>query len=132
MAGVGQLDSYWCLWFRLQKTVESPQLQSIMVVDISFVVQRLFPMVLATIETHQLRVDTVVDAPVQVGQIFPVVVQMPIPMVPTARRTMRFPSCWTCGDRCPCGTGRAGHSCRDAEADPHGLVDHGDSPAALR
>ena len=25
----------WCLWFRLQKTVESPQLQSIMVVDIS-------------------------------------------------------------------------------------------------
>ena len=28
--------------------------------------------------------------------------------------------------------GRAGrrHSCRDTEADPHGLVDHGDSPAA--
>ena len=25
----------WCLWFRLQKTVESPQLQSIMVVDVS-------------------------------------------------------------------------------------------------
>ena len=36
------------------------------------------------------------------------------------------------GGRCPCGAGRAGHSCRDAEADPHGLVDHGDSPAALR
>ena len=27
----------WCLWFRLQRTVESPHLQSIKVVDISFV-----------------------------------------------------------------------------------------------
>ena len=53
----------WCLWFRLQITVESPQLQSIKVVDISFVVHRPIPMVLATIETPQLRVDTVVDAP---------------------------------------------------------------------
>ena len=26
----------------------------------------------------------------------------------------------------------AGHSCRGAGADPHGLVDHGDSPVALR
>ena len=36
------------------------------------------------------------------------------------------------GVRCPCYAGRASstgrhHPCRDAEADPHGLVDHGDS-----
>ena len=40
------------------------------------------------------------------------------------------------GDRCPCFAGRASstghhHSCRDAEADPHGLVDHGDSAVTL-
>ena len=35
--------------------------------------------------------DTVVDAPMQVVQIFPVVVQMPIPMVQTVRRTMEIP-----------------------------------------
>ena len=39
------------------------------------------------------------------------------------------------GDRCPCyavrasSTGRL-HPCRDVEADPHGLVDHGDSSLA--
>ena len=32
----------------------------------------------------------------------------------------------------PCCAGCAGHSCRGAEADPHGLVDDGDSPVALR
>ena len=51
-------------------------------------------------------------------------------MLQTFRLTMEIPSCSS--DRCPCGAGRAGHSCRDAEADPHGLVDYGDSPAALR
>ena len=35
----------WCPWSRLQKTAVSPQLQSIQVIDISFVVQRQFPMV---------------------------------------------------------------------------------------
>ena len=45
---------------RLLKTVESPQLQSTKVVDISFAI----PMVLATMETSQLRVDTVVDSPI--------------------------------------------------------------------
>ena len=39
------------------------------------------------------------------------------------------------GDRCPCFAVRAGftgrlHLCRDVEADPHGLVDHGDSALA--
>ena len=58
-----QIDSYViCLWFRLHKIVESPQLQSIKVVEISFGVHRPSPMVLAIIETPQLRVDTVVDA----------------------------------------------------------------------
>ena len=68
-AGMDQIDCSvvrfwrtWCLGFRLQKTVDFPQLQSIKVVDISFVVQRLFPLVLVTTETPQLRVDTVVDA----------------------------------------------------------------------
>ena len=30
----------WCLWFTLQKTLESPQLQSFQAVDISFAAQR--------------------------------------------------------------------------------------------
>ena len=99
----------WCQWFRLQKIVEFPQLQSIKVVDISFVVQRLIPMVLATIQTLQLRVDTVVEAPMQVVQIFPVVVQRPITMVSL---TMEMPplfshgclvwSCLPCLARVPC------------------------------
>ena len=40
-----------------------PQLQSIKVVDICFVVHTLVPMVLLTIEIPQLRMDTVVDTP---------------------------------------------------------------------
>ena len=78
LAGMDQEDSYvarfwrtWCLWFRLPKTVDFPQLQSIKVVDISFVVHRPIPMVLLTIETPQLRMDTVVDVPLlQVVQSF--------------------------------------------------------------
>ena len=69
MGGMDQRDSYvarfwrtWCLWFRLQKTTDFPQWQFIKVVDISFVLQRLIPMVLATIEILQSRVDVVVDA----------------------------------------------------------------------
>ena len=62
-------------------------MQSIKVVDISFVVQKLIPVVLATKKTPQLCVDTVVDAPLQVVQIFPVVVQRRIPVVQTTRRT---------------------------------------------
>ena len=40
-------------WSRLQKTADSPQLQSIQVVDISFVAQRQFPMV----QTSQLTTE---------------------------------------------------------------------------
>ena len=62
--GMVQMDSYvvrfWCLWCRLQKTVESPQLQSIKVVDFFFVVHRPIPMVFATMEIPQLHVDMVV------------------------------------------------------------------------
>ena len=97
-----------------------------------------FPMVQTVCRTKVIPqlLDTVVDAPViQVVQFpviyIPVVAQRLAPMVRTVRLTMRFHSCWT-GDRCPSGAGRAGHSCRDVEADPHGLVDPGDSPAALR
>ena len=36
------------------------------------------------------------------------------------------------GDRCLCCTRRAGHSCRDAEAILHGIVDHRGSPVLLR
>ena len=46
-----------------RKTAEFPQLLSIQLVDISFVVQRPIPMVLVTMEILQLRVDTVVDGP---------------------------------------------------------------------
>ena len=47
----------------VQKTAEFPQLLSMQVVDISFVVQRPISMVLVTMEIPQLRVDTVVDGP---------------------------------------------------------------------
>ena len=36
------------------------------------------------------------------------------------------------GDRRPCCAGCVGHSCRDAEAAPHGPGDDGDSPVAFR
>ena len=45
------------LWFRLQKTAESPQLQFMMVVDVPSVPQRLISMVLATMQIPQLFVD---------------------------------------------------------------------------
>ena len=105
MAGMDQKDSYvarlwqtWCQWFRLQTTVDFPQLQSIKVVDISFVVQRLFSLVFVTVETHQLRVDTVVDAPgFQVTQI---------PMVQIALRTIVVPQLLPGhGGQCPCQAG---------------------------
>ena len=49
--------------YAVQKTVEFPQLLSMQVVDISFVVQRPISMVLVSMEIPQLRVDTVVDGP---------------------------------------------------------------------
>ena len=53
------------LWFELQKTVESPQLQFTKVVDIPFMVPRLIPMVFATIEFPQLQfLSEVIDVPV--------------------------------------------------------------------
>ena len=96
---------------RLQKTVESPQLQSFQVVCFSFAAQRQCLMVQTlcqTIDIPQLlntvadvpvvrsyrfsRADKVVDVPVVHDRAdFPVVVQMPLPMVQTVRRTMVFP-----------------------------------------
>ena len=46
-----------------RKLWQFPQLLSMQVVDISFVVQRPISMVLLTMEIPQLRVDTVVDGP---------------------------------------------------------------------
>ena len=54
-------------------TADFPQLQFIKVVDISFVLQRLIPMVLVTMEIPQLRVDKVVDA-----LFMPVVQTLPV------------------------------------------------------
>ena len=82
-----------------------------------------------------MLLDNVVNAPIlQVVQV----VQFPV--VP--KRLSHGPDCSSDdqdspvagghGDRRPCCAGRARHSCRGAEADPHGLVDHGDSPVALR
>ena len=66
-----------------------------------------------TIVIPPVAVHVVVDVPVMLW------LQVPqVRMVQTMQYTVE--------------TGRAGHSCRDAEADPHGLVDYGDSPAALR
>ena len=78
--------------FLLNTVIDVPVLQVVAVVDISFVTQRLIPMVLVTMEIPQFFFDKAIDAPVaQVVQIFHVVVQMPIPMVQTVRRTMEIP-----------------------------------------
>ena len=76
------------------------------------------------------------DIPQLRRAVFPapshVAVQRPIPVVQTVRRTKEFLQFFINkqGDRCPCCTGRASRcfSCRGAEIDSHGLVDHGDSP----
>ena len=96
MAVMDQKDSQDMVpMVRLQKTVESPQLQSFQVVDISFAAQRqslMVQTVCLTIDIHQLLYK-VVDIPVVHDRAdFPVVVQMPFPMVQTARRTMVFHS----------------------------------------
>ena len=95
MAVMDQKDSQAMVpMVRLQKTVESPQLQSFQVVDISFAAQRqslMVQTVCLTIDVHQLLYK-VVDIPVVHDRAdFPVVAQRPFPMVQTARRTMVFP-----------------------------------------
>ena len=75
LVGMDQMDSYvarfWCLWFRLQKIAEIPQLQFIKVVDTPFVTQRLIPVVLVTKEIPQWGVDKVVDEPLCRTSRFP-------------------------------------------------------------
>ena len=90
------------LGLEVQKTVGLPQLQPYnTVVDISFVVQRLIPMVLVTVETLQWHVDKV-SMHHYAGRLdFPVVVQRQIPMVRT-RRTTEISPVASQGDRCPC------------------------------
>ena len=54
----------------VQKTAEFPQLLSMQIVDISFVVQRPISMVLVTMEIPQFHVDTVVDDPLCSRAVF--------------------------------------------------------------
>ena len=91
LADMPVVHNHRCLWFRLQKNCGFPQVQFIKVVDISFVLQRLIPMVLATIQLPQLRVDKVIDVPVHRSARRRLCRQ--IPMVQTALRTMVFRSC---------------------------------------
>ena len=101
----------WCATtgasgFEVQKTVGSPQLHFyITVVDISFVAQRLFPMVLAIMEIPQWCVDQVIDVPVGGSMVQKLVIrscssskivdflfvpQRQLPMVPPFRKTIEF------------------------------------------
>ena len=62
------------------ETVDSPQLQSIQVVDISFVAQRQFPMVQTIQQTIELSLSFVFGGRCPCLQVhFPVVVQRQIP-----------------------------------------------------
>ena len=83
MAGMYQKDSPVTVRFRLQKTVESPQLQSIQVVDISFAGAEAVshgPDFRQTIDIL-LLLYKVVDVPVSIVQVhFPVVAQRLFPM----------------------------------------------------
>ena len=94
-----------------------PQLQFFHVVDFPVVVQRLIPTVQTLRRTRgipQLLLNTVIDVPVAlVVQDIPVGTPRLIPMVSL---TIVSPVLLRQGHRCPCCTGRAGHSCRDAEA----------------
>ena len=113
--------------FRLHKTVESPQLQSIKVVDFFFVVHRPIPTVFATMEILQLHLVTVVDSLVAGRALLPCRDAEACPMVQMFGQTVGIPQLlhtvinvpvYRCAD----------FPSRGAEADPHGLVDHGDSP----
>ena len=79
----------------------------------------------------QLLLDTVIDVPVvQVVQLPSSFTRRGAEAFPWSRLFVgpsRFPVAPQHGDRCPSCAGRAGHSCRGAEADPRGLVGHGDS-----
>ena len=99
LADMVQMNRYvarfWCPWFRLQKTVESPQLQSIKIVDFVSVVHRPIPTVLATMEIPQLHVDMVVVSLVAGRALLPCREQR---LVPWSKRLVRppgFPSCFT-------------------------------------
>ena len=96
----------------VQKTAEIPQLQFITVVDISFVVQRLIAMVLATIEFPQLRVETVVDA------LILQVVQISCHGTKAGSHGPDSLSDHTSCSTRPCRTGRADFPCGGGEACP--------------
>ena len=119
----------------LDKVVDAPVVKVVNVVKIPVVAQRQFPVVLQTIDIPQL-LDTVIDVLVaQVVQVivFPVVVQRPIPTVQALRRTRGIPHLVlnTVID-VPVVPIVQDILVVMQEADPHGLVDHGDSPVALR
>ena len=85
------------LWFRLQKTADSPQLQFITVVVFPVVMPWLIPMVLVTTEIAQLLLDTVVNAPIlhAVQVHIPVVARL-VRMVLTLQQTIATPQYpWT-------------------------------------
>ena len=119
MAGMDQKYSYvgvawWiCAWcvpqqgLEVQKTAGSPQLHFYnTVVDISFVVQRLIPVIVATMEIPQWCVDKVIDVPVGGSMVqklwlsrscssskivdFLFMPQRQLPMVPPFRKTIEF------------------------------------------
>ena len=76
---------------------------------------------------------TVIDVPVLQGVLvvdIPVVAQRQIPMVLPVQQTIETPQFRVdkVVDAPVCRSCVSSFSCRDAEADPHGLVDHGDSP----
>ena len=54
----------------VDKGVDAPIMQFVLVVDISFVIQRLIPMVMVTMVISQLLMDKVVDA--LIAQVLPV------------------------------------------------------------
>ena len=114
----------WCPWFRLQQTVESLQLQSLVVVDISCRGAEADSHGLAVQQTTVLFLlqflDKVIDGPVvRVDLVFPGrsharCVQRQVPCLRSAVAAHQ--------------QGRL-HPCRGAEFVPHGLADHRDSVA---
>ena len=126
LAGMDQIDSYVMVpMVQTAETVESPQLQSIQDVDISFVAQRQFSMVRTSQLTTPVAVRfQVVDAPVvQVVLAIPVVVNDRCARLRLCRKPSRSRSCSS--------SSSSTIPCCGAEADSHGPCDHGDSTVAV-
>ena len=113
------------------KVVDVPVALVVLVVHIPVVAQRRLLMVQTFRRTKKLPqlLDMVIDVPVYWCVDFPSRGAEADSHGLAVQQTIETQLCVDKGGRCPiCRSCMSSFSCRDAEADPHGLVDHGGSP----